>query len=282
MVANSSLEVSGEDLKSLYNVEAAFEYTSLNGLVRALRTFQEDSDVILDHVVLITRFPPKLFNIADGNNSLPVKGKSLYFQDHQILILTMKGPVHEFLSLKIHDLFRDKLTRMSCWDDLKATGGATRSLGNIGKEPDQSWGPISTRYPTLVLEVGVSESFRALDNDAQRWIKNGPSVTQVVTVKIYPHKREIIFAIWRGESGGQAKKDEEMHMEMNGGQISVHETRHLRLSFKQIFERRPRPGTNEGDVKFSARELGIIAHQVWEEMALYGMIPSEQGRSRSL
>ena len=275
MVANSSLEVSGEDLKSLYNVEAAFEYTSHNGLARALRTFQEDSDGILDHVVLVTRFPPKLFDIEDGNNSLPVKGKSLYFQDLQILILTMKGPVHEFLSLKIHDLFRDKLTRMSCWDDLKATGGATRSLGNVGKEPDQSWGPISTRYPTLVLEVGVAESLRALDSDAQRWIKNGLSVTQVVTVKIYPHKREIIFAIWRGKSGGQAKKDKEIHIEMNGGQLSVRKARHLRLSFKEIFERRPRPGTNEGDVKFSARELGIIAHQVWEEMALYGMISNE-------
>ena len=275
MVANSSLEVSGEDLKSLYNVEAAFKYTSLNGLVRALRTFQEDSDVILDHVVLITRFPPKLFNIADGNNSLPVKGKSLYFQDLQILILTMKGPIHEFLSLKIHDIFRDKLTRMSCWDDLKATGGATRSLGNVGKEPDQSWGPISTRYPTLVLEVGVAESLWALDSDAQRWIKNGLSVTQVVTAKIHPHKREIIFATWRGESGGQAKKDKEIHIEMNGGQLSVRKARHLRLSFKEIFERRPRPGTNEGDVIFSARELGIIAQQVWREMALYGMISNE-------
>ncbi|KIM99811.1 hypothetical protein OIDMADRAFT_55714 [Oidiodendron maius Zn] len=275
MVANSSLEGSGEDLKSLYNVEAAFKYTSRNGLARALRTFQENSDVTLDHVVLVTGFPPKLFNIEDDNNSLPVKGKSLYFQDLQILILTMKGPIHEFLSLKIHDLFRDKITRMGCWDDLKAIGGATQSLGNVGKEPDQSWGPISTRYTTLVLEVGVSESLRAVDADAQRWIKNGRSVTQVVTVKVYPHKREIIFAIWQGEPGRQAKKDKEIHIEMNGGQLSVRKARQLGLSFKEIFERQPKPGTNEGDVNFSARELGIIAQQVWRQMALYDMISDE-------
>lgn len=158
-------------------MEAAFEYTSRNGLARALCTFHEDSDVILDHAVLVTRFPPQLFNIEDDNNSLPVKGKSLYFQDLQILILTMKGRPYEILSLAIHDLLHEKLTRMNCWDDLTASGGATRSLGNVSKEPDQSWGPSSVDYPTFVLEVGVSESLWAIENDAQRWIKNGLSVT---------------------------------------------------------------------------------------------------------
>jgi hypothetical protein len=37
----------------------------------------------------------------------------------------------------------------------------------------------------------------------------------------------------------------------------------------------PTPGTNEGDVKFSARELGIIAKRVGREMARNGMISSE-------
>ena len=50
MAANSGL-VSNEDLRSMYNVEAVFEYTSRNSLARALRYFpkhKEDGPIILD------------------------------------------------------------------------------------------------------------------------------------------------------------------------------------------------------------------------------------------
>src|ERR1700733_11493712 len=98
MAAKSGLAGSDEDLKSLYNVEATFEYTSRSGLARALRTFLEHTDNILDHAVLVTRFPPQLFDAEDDNNSLPVKGKVVYFRNLQILILIMAGGPHEVLA----------------------------------------------------------------------------------------------------------------------------------------------------------------------------------------
>jgi hypothetical protein len=53
---------------------------------------------------------------------------------------------------------------MNCQGDLIARGGAKESLGNLDKEPDESWGPTGVAYTTLVLEVGMKESLRDIDN----------------------------------------------------------------------------------------------------------------------
>jgi hypothetical protein len=59
----------------------------------------------------------------------------------------------------------------------------------------------------------MSESLRQLDRDAQRWIENEIShVTQVMTVKMYPHRQEIIFAIWSRTARRRAEKDDEIHI----------------------------------------------------------------------
>lgn len=267
------------DLESLYNVEATFEYTSRRGLVRALRAFCDHifldrSSLMLDHTVLVTRFPPQMFGLEseDVDNPIPLKGKLLYLEDSHILIVTMPSRPHERLSREIGHLWREKLRRMNCVGELADAGGTTTHLQNCRKEPDGYWGPDAVDYPTCVLEVGLSESLRQLDRDAQRWIENSLShVTQVVTVKIYPHRHEMIFAIWRRTATRRAEKDEEIYVELvEGRPIVRNNRRRLRISFEKLFERPPTPGTAEGDLIFSARELGSLARIVWRDM---GLIP---------
>jgi hypothetical protein len=273
MAAKSDLAGSDEDLRSLYNAEAVFEYTSRNSLAQALRAFlkhKEDGTFMLDCTVLVTKYPPKLFNNdEDDNHSLPQKGKPIYFEDRQTLIFTMLGGAHEHISTEIHDLLRDKLLKMNCWHELRPTGSINQSLGNVHKEPDQSWGPAGVGYyhPTCVLEVGMTESLRAVENDAQRWLKSEISpVTQVITIKIYPRRRKIVFAIWRMRTGGQQPESDEMCIEMHGRQLSVTKNRYLRLHFGELFARSPKPRSSERDVLFSAKELADIAQRVWKGM----------------
>lgn len=269
MATKSGLARSDEDLKSLYNVEATFEYTSRNGLERTLSTFPGYKDM-LDHTVLITRFPPRVFDVHD-NPLRPWVKKYLYVRDSQILILTIPSRPHEILALAMNELLVDKLKMMKYRDDLIATGAATVLLRNVSKQPDQSWGPNCVDYPTCVLEVDVSEGLRALDRDAQRWIQNEPScVTQVITAKVYPHRQEMIFAVWQRTTGRQPVKTEEIRVEIREGQPTVSNNRCLHLFFKQLFERPPTPGTTESDVIFSKRELCSLARKVWEHM---GVIP---------
>jgi hypothetical protein len=272
MAAKSDLTESVGRLKSLYNVEAAFEYTGRDSLMPVLRTFPENKDVILDHTVLITKFPPQLFNIEDSDISvIPWNGKALYFRDRRILIFTLKGSPHEILSLAIHELLRAKLRKMYCHEDLIASGAAIESLGNVNKQPDQSWGPRGVEYPTCVLEVSTEErdSIPALDRDAQRWIENEPThVTQVITAKIFPHRPEIVFAIWHSKSARQPVKKDEVHVKIRQGQPRVSNNKSLSVAFEKLFERVPSPGTSESDVIFTAPELCSIALEVWEEIDL--------------
>ena len=266
------------DLEGLYNVEATFEYTSRKGLVQALCAFRDrtflDGAFLLDHTVLVTRFPRKLFEVeSEGSDwpTIPPKRKTLYFPDSQILIFTMAGGPHEILSRAINELLCDKLKRMNCRKDLTARGGQDACLQNLRKQPDESWGPHVASYSTCVLEVGVSESLRGLDCDAQRWLGNEAShVTQVITAKVYPHRHEMIFAIWHRTTGRQAVKDDEIHMEWHDGRPKARDNTRLRISFEQMFERPPTRGTAEGDVIFPKRELASMAREVWQEM---GFIP---------
>ena len=69
------------------------------------------------------------------------------------------------------------------------------------------------------------------------WIKSEISyVTKVITAKIYPHRQEIIFAIWRRNSTGKPGKDGEMCIEIHEGQLRVRNDRYLRIFFKELFQ----------------------------------------------
>jgi hypothetical protein len=265
------------DLESLYNVEATFEYTSRNGLMQALhafldRTFIDRAAFLQDRTVLVTRFPPQMFEIESNVDNPVIPGrKVLYLPESQVLISTMAGTCHEIVSRKIEYLLQEKISKMGCEHALRAVGQTREHLQNLNKEPDGSWGPQAVRYPTCVLEIGMSESLRQLDRDAQRWIENEIShVTQVITVKIYPRRHEIIFTTWNRTARRRAEKNNEIHVELREGRPRVRNNKRLRLSFDQIFERPPTPGTAERDVIFSAREIGGIARRVWLDM---GLIP---------
>lgn len=267
------------DLERLYHVEATFEYTSRDGLVRDLCAFDDrirlDDTFQLDHTVLITQFPPKLIEVeSEGSDwpAIPPKKKTLYFPDSQILIYTMAGAPHEMLVQAMNNLMYEKLKTMNCWDYVTARGAPKEILENLNKTPDASWGPDLAGYPTCVLEVGASESLRQLDCDAHRWIGNEAShVTQVITAKIYPHKREMIFALWRRTADRQAVKADEICMEWHDGKINAKDNKIVRISFEQIFERPPTRGTADRDMIFSERDFGSIVRKIWREMHL---IPS--------
>ncbi|KAJ5784124.1 uncharacterized protein N7518_009801 [Penicillium psychrosexuale] len=76
--------------------------------------------------------------------------------------------------------------------------GLTRSIHAVGskriravsssKEADGSWVPTqpipgrSTTWPTVVVEVGVSESYRKLRADAEWWLTNSKGDVKLVII----------------------------------------------------------------------------------------------------
>ena len=284
MASESSLTRSGIDLEGLSDVEATFCFTNPDDLRRTLRTFlnnARDRDSVGDHTVLITGFPIESFIIDDDDDEdspIPRSRKALYLEDSKILILTMPGLPHEVAGRLFSGQLRDKLKDMNCLEDTIPTGGVTVSMENVKKEPDESWGPRSAGYPTIALEAAVSESTRALHRDAKIWLEYPEShVTQVITIKIHRTRPEIVFSVWKTIEEQRATRaqyprrtimDHEVHVILEHGRPIA--GGRVCLSFEGFFERRPRPGTAEHDIVFSARELGGIARVLWEQM---GFIP---------
>ncbi|RDL37235.1 uncharacterized protein BP5553_04668 [Venustampulla echinocandica] len=253
------------------DVEATIQFTDPNDLAKTLRIFfnnATDRDSLSDHTVLITGFPIESFTIDDDEPSpIPQTRKALYLEDSSILVLTMPGRPHEAVARLFSGQLDIKLANMNCQDDIIPGGGVTTSIGQIQKEPDSSWGPLGADYLTCVLESGVSESRRALARDAKIWLEHYDShTTQVVTVWICRRRPDIVFTVWKRaqDHPPRAVVDQEVHIKLEEGRPMA--DGQLRLSFEKFFERRPRPGTAEGDFVFSARELGRVARMVWIQM----------------
>lgn len=80
------------------------------------------------------------------------------------------------------------------------------------KEPDQAWGPRrrdggkrtdgrNNPYPTVVLEVGLSETWAAMKKKAEdHWLNGHTSILLWIGVAISEKDKSIIFAIWKRES----------------------------------------------------------------------------------
>ena len=279
----------GAQLEWLSDVEvgAKFHFTDRDSLARSLRSFfynAYDRDSLSDHTALVTDFPLESFimdededdyDAVDDRSFILRHHKPLYLTDSKILLLTMVSKPHEVASRRFGSLLTLKLDKMNCFYKITPTGGATREMenwmGNVRKSPDESWGPSGSGYPTFVVESAVSESCWSLCRDAKIWLEHVDShITQVVTIKIHRTRPEIVFTVWKGASQDRdapsqhpprAVVDQEIHVKLEDKRPMAE--RHISLSFEKIFERRPRPGTAEGDFIFSKRELGILASEVW-------------------
>ncbi|KFZ07648.1 hypothetical protein V501_06260 [Pseudogymnoascus sp. VKM F-4519 (FW-2642)] len=270
------------DLEGLSDVEATIDFTNPKDFTKTVQSFFLNAnarDPVGDHTVLVTGYPNKWFNPDNDKSTLaPGAHKALYYHNTEILLLTMLGLPHEIAAREFSDSFIIKIDAMGCRDDIMSTGGATRSMSNISKEPDASWGPDTalppTYYSTFILEAGASESGRALGRDAKIWLEHEEShVTQVITIKISRRRPEIVFTVWkRGREHRDTRANHPLRAVVDQQiQVTLQEGRPvadgmLRLSFEEIFERPQQLGTAEGDLTFSTRELGAIARKVWRRM----------------
>jgi hypothetical protein len=281
MASESGLISSNAYLEDVPEVEATFRFTDSNSLRRTLRAFCDttrDRDQLSDKTVLVTEFPPESFIIDSDKEESPIPKsyKALYLEDVRILVLVMRGLPHEVASRHFEAKLGIRINDMNCLEEIILTGGATRSLHGVKKEPDGSWGPIDKEYSTCVLESGVSESNRALQHDARIWLEREEShVSQVVTIRIHRVRPEIVFSVWKATvpteeertARRRSVRKQEVHVTLTHGRPTA--DGRLCLSFEELFERRPRPVTRECDIVFSPGELEGIAEVVWEEMDLY-------------
>ena len=254
------------------NVEAMFQYSSCDSLKRTLRDFLHDAlerDSNIDHTVLITGFSPSLETfpyIDDDDPPITKAFKKLYFKDSKTLILTMASKRHERVAGRLCSLLELKLNNMGCWDEIDIVRSGLQTMGNIQKQPDGSWGPLGVSYATCILEVALSQSKRSLDNKARLWLESpGSHVSQVITIKLHTTRPELTFEVWVKPEQNKPEAKMKQHVEVTWEDGRPKAGNVLSISFEMLLERKPRPGTAETDIFFSARDLGGIARHAGME-----------------
>lgn len=123
-------------------------------------------------------------------------GSRATFTDEQVLFQVMPGTAHEQLIVFLQQNFTRAMEAANCpmtkttWVGI----GATISKGRYcGKEPDWGMRPIADStsratnlpaaeepWPSLVVEVGSSQSYSSLSIDAQWWWHNSGGATKLV------------------------------------------------------------------------------------------------------
>jgi hypothetical protein len=267
-----------DNLQELWDIEGTIHFTGQESLRHAIRDFFSDAwdrDSLSDHTLLIMGFPAELLTHDDDEDSeplLPPHGKILYLKDLQALFITMGGISHGQVSRLFGRLVEQKLKDMNCDYEFRPWGDARMDLGIAAKEPDESWHRVGTNYITLAVETAVTQSAPKSALDAKLWLESEEShVSQVVVIRVSPTRADIKFSVWKliapvRETRANALKAREIQrVEVTLAQGRPMADGTIALSFKELFEREPRPGTAERDLVFSARELGGIARIVWED-----------------
>ena len=276
------------NLQELLDIEDTIYFTNSIDIRHAIRDFFHNAwhrDSLCDHTILIMGLPAEYLierddtcdnNDEDNEPLLPRYGKILYLKDLQALSITMPGTLHEGASGLFARLVDRKIDAMNCGDEFLPFVRATMHIGSITKEPDQCWKIRGKSYTTFVIETGVSETERQLALDAKIWLELKEShVTQLLTIKVSRTRPEMRFIVWKAKPKNgitreknlwEATEDQTVDVIMVQERPVANGT--ISLSFKELLERNPRPGTAEKDLVFSARELGGVARVVWEEMGL--------------
>ncbi|KAI1407311.1 hypothetical protein F5Y13DRAFT_175271 [Hypoxylon sp. FL1857] len=257
---------------------STFRFTNPQDLFKLIDTTSGD-------FLIITNVTPRDF--ADLDEQREVRGRGFrwrrYYADSQILLVAIPTHAHEMLHCILYEKFRENVpTRENTWCTKAAT---TFRAGRDRGEGDSTGGPIPERrghdkWPTLVIEAGVSESLAQLRLDMEWWFAaSNHDVKIVLLAKLDSSQRMITLEKWVEEpaaarSGATTTRRSAalrpilqqtitIHRNEATSPISYNVTRGaLVLEFRLLFLRSP--GSGEGDIIISVSDLQWYAEFVWD------------------
>jgi hypothetical protein len=223
----------------------------------------------------------------EQRHTLPKCIRISYYPNLQMLIVRLRpGGPHEAASGHFHGLIQDALGPMGLnFRSLKAIGAKIHT-GPDGsqKEPDQCFRPRvrpnPTDWPTLILEVGYSETLAQLHRDADWWIeKSNGQVQIVVLVKLSTTTttKRMHIEVWHSVPNPQNPltairadpPQQTVDITAPSGAALANPTVYtvtgspLILDFQRIFLRAP--VAPEADFSFGVADLQEWAVDAWEE-----------------
>jgi len=225
--------------------------------------------------------PHQLANLDDFRTTHCKSLRFLYYESEETLIVRiMPGNTHELSCSGFEIALYQKLTQMALLHELLNTAATTYKGVGCGGEADSSFTPLSTRplstdWPTLVVEHGVSQSFKRLRGDASWWLTSSTGQVKIVLLfSISEKNRKIQIEQWEMSAGpdGQitgGKQDPDQMRPECVNKIEISETdagrAFLELSFEKLFLRKP-VSKREMNIWFSTEDLERYAAYAWRQL----------------
>jgi hypothetical protein len=201
----------------------------------------------------------------------------LYDGREEILIVKlMVGAMHAVSAHQFLRMFETKLLRLDVSASLLGTGSTTFGRrGGRSKEADISYIPLSRRlednWPSLVVEIGVSESLAMLRRDAAFWITNSDGRTRIVIV-LSVNRRDwrILVERWeevpRRRPNGSTANYSRIPGLMQSLTLNAdvkYAGPPLEIPAEKLFDGLPQ-NIPEGEFLFTPNKLNVFNTSIWE------------------
>jgi hypothetical protein len=170
-----------------------------------------------------------------------------------------------------NDILKEAVCRMGLSNTLKSFACTAIRGEDRTKRPDHGWAPRrppagrSRKWPTVVLEVGVSQqtSQSKLEEDARFWLEaSGGDVKVSLGISVNRRIPEIVLQKWKVSDGKPAMVQKVTVWRRNDNILFDNEP--LVIEFEDLFLREaeiPR----EIDIVFDKGELRRLAENIWLE-----------------
>ncbi|KAJ9486264.1 hypothetical protein VN97_g7078 [Penicillium thymicola] len=188
----------------------------------------------------------------------------------ELLIIKMITREHTRICFAVHQAISDALQPMGLSKATEQYANADIDVNGRMKQPDMAWGPRRPprgceKRPTVVLEVGVSETEAKLRQDTDLWLDpNRGKANVVITIKFYRKQAlmKIDKWVWDGANGTSIQSQ---HIE-----VSENDLDEIKLSggplvipFCLLFLREPE-APRETDIIIDEEGLLYIAERAWD------------------
>lgn len=260
-------ETSPGGLEDLPRSIRRFPYRGRDDFV-ALKTHEASLPNRNDHF-LITNISKREFQ----HDFLNIEDKTFSWKEYSWLsnLLLARMPSEEHgLAVELFDRkVTQALTRWGLDDALDPTGNSEFYLGSSFKNPDKGWRPDSRDYPTVVLEVGVSERPKQLREEAARWLQESVGEVQaVITMKISQYTPDITIQRWVNDNAKTVMKNETRISKSKPTKANPNSTTPVdngpfTIPFRDFFLRQPTLNSNESDFTITDEELMVMAKKIW-------------------
>ncbi|KAL4963991.1 uncharacterized protein BDV14DRAFT_190515 [Aspergillus stella-maris] len=227
-----------------------------------------------DHWFLLTGVTQRIFNEHFSQpESGPFSRGCAFDSDLKCLLVAMPESTTHSAAAMIFTKMVSRAAR-SVWmedglDEMGSGGHTSKVMG--AKQPDMAWRPErkvpgrDNHWPSMVLEVALSETRAKLQSDARYWLRAPPggAVKIILTLIIKQRKEEIIIERWEHvRAQGSPHLQQQVVISRRRSNVTFTGSP-LVIGFNNLFLRPPLT-PEEVDLQLDNEKLQLIAEKIWK------------------